>query len=124
MIRVSTHFQIADNSGAKIAECIKILGKSPLNSASIGDKIVVSIKKHLNRSKPKAKKGDVKKAIIVHTKKKHIRPDGSYMKFDNNQIILLNDQQNPLGSRLFGSLPFEIINKRNKNLSSITSSVL
>jgi len=121
---VSTRFQIADNSGAKIAECIKILGRSPLNTAFIGDKIVVSIKKHNNKSKPKAKKGDVKKAIIVNTKRRHTRPDGTYIKFDNNQIVLLNEQQNPLGTRLFTSVPFEVLNRKNKNLSSIASAVI
>jgi len=124
MIRVATRFNIADNSGAKLAECIKILGRSPLNTANSGDEIVISIKKHITKSKPKAKKGDVKKGVIVHTKRRLQRPDGSVIKFDNNQIVLLNEQGNPLGTRLFGLVPFEIPNKRAKHIASIVTSTI
>lgn len=124
MIRVATRFNIADNSGAKLAECIKILRRSPLNTAYSGDEVVVSIKKHITKSKPKAKKGDVKKGVLIHTKRRLHRPDGSFIKFDNNQIILLNEQGNPLGTRLFGSVPFEISNKRAKHIAAIVTSII
>lgn len=122
MIRVSTKLKVNDNSGAKIAQCIKVLNKSPLNYSKIGQEIVVSIKRHVTKGKPKVKKGEVRRALILHTKIKHIRPDGTNLRFDANQVALLGSDQKPISSRVFGTIPIEIINKNLFNIASISSS--
>ena len=107
---------VADNSGARTIQCIKVLGGSKRRSASIGDVIVVSIKDALPRSK--VKKGEVQRAIIVRTKKPLIREDGTSIKFDTNAAVLLDKQNEPIGTRIFGPVTREL---RKKNMMKIVS---
>jgi large subunit ribosomal protein L14 len=116
MIQMQSILGVADNSGAKEVMCIKVLGGSHHMIAGIGDVIVVSIKKVLPRSK--VKKGDVCKALIIRTKKGVRRPDGSTIKFDSNDVVLLNKQIEPIGTRVFGPLTREL---RGKNFLKIVS---
>jgi large subunit ribosomal protein L14 len=116
MIQMQSILGVADNSGAKEVMCIKVLGGSHHMIAGIGDVIVVSVKKVLPRSK--VKKGDVCKALIIRTKKGVRRPDGSTIKFDSNDVVLLNKQIEPIGTRVFGPLTREL---RTKNFLKIVS---
>src|SRR5690606_37569765 len=100
MIQMQSVLQIADNSGAKVVQCIKVLGGSRRRYASLGDVIVVSIKEALPNSK--VKKGDFAKAVVVRTRREQRRPDGSYIKFDDNSAVLINAQLEPVGTRIFG----------------------
>jgi large subunit ribosomal protein L14 len=111
-----TELEVADNSGAKLLRCIKVLGGSRRRYASIGDVIVVSIKEAMPRSK--IKKGDVKKAVIVRTKKSIKRSDGSTIRFDDNSAVIVNDQKEPIGTRIFGPVAREL---RAKNFMKIVS---
>ena len=99
MIQMQTALEVADNSGAKKVMCIKVLGGSRRRYASVGDVIVVSVKEALPNSK--VKKGDVHKAVVVRTRKELGRPDGSYIRFDENSAVLLNNQNEPIGTRIF-----------------------
>lgn len=103
MIQAETRLSVADNSGAKEVSCIKVLGGSRRRYASIGDIIVVSVKHAMPNSK--VKKGDVLKAVIVRTKKEIRRPDGSFIRFDENSAVLINAQREPIGTRISGPLP-------------------
>ena len=100
MIQTETRLTVADNSGAKELYCIKILGGSKKRYAGVGDIIVVSVKEAIPNAK--VKKGDVMKAVIVRTKKAIKRPDGSYIRFDENSAVLVNQNQEPIGTRIFG----------------------
>ena len=116
MIQVESTLQVADNSGAKKVACIKVLGGSHRRNASVGDIIVVSVKEAMpNR---KVKKGDVMKAVIVRTAKEVRRMDGSYIKFDGNAAVLLSNQGEPVGTRIFGPVAREL---RAKNFMKIVS---
>lgn len=106
MIQSQTMLNIADNSGAKKAMCIKVLGGTRKRYGRIGDLIVVSIKETLPGGT--VKKGDVKRAVIIRTKKELRRKDGSYVKFDQNAAVLVNDQREPLGTRIFGPVAREL----------------
>ena len=106
MIQMQTRLLVADNSGAKIVQCIKVLGGSHRMTASIGDIIVVSIKTALPRGK--VKKGDVYRAVIVRTAKRKKREDGSVIKFDNNAVVLLNKSNETIGTRVFGPVAREL----------------
>jgi len=106
MIQMQTRLLVADNSGAKIVQCIKVLGGSNRMTASVGDIIVVSIKSAM--PKGKVKKGDVCRAVIVRTRKQIKRDDGSVIKFDNNAVVLLNNNNEPLGTRVFGPVAREL----------------
>ena len=106
MIQSQTMLNIADNSGAKKAMCIKVLGGTRKRYGRIGDLIVVSIKETLPGGT--VKKGDVKRAVIIRTKKELRREDGSYVKFDQNAAVLVNDQREPLGTRIFGPVAREL----------------
>lgn len=106
MIQTQTMLNIADNSGAKKAMCIKVLGGTRKRYGRIGDLIVVSIKETLPGGT--VKKGDVKRAVIIRTKKELRREDGSYVKFDQNAAVLVNDQREPLGTRIFGPVAREL----------------
>ncbi|MCP8352496.1 50S ribosomal protein L14 [Candidatus Synchoanobacter obligatus] len=106
MIQMQTKLKVADNSGAKIVQCIKVLGGSHRNSAGIGDIIKVSIKEVLPTSK--IKKGSVHFAVIVRSKYKHGRPDGSSIRFDNNAAVILNASKELAGTRIFGPIPREL----------------
>ncbi|WP_432735579.1 50S ribosomal protein L14 [Maridesulfovibrio sp. FT414] len=106
MIQVESNLDVADNSGAKKVSCIKVLGGSKRRYASVGDIIVVSVQEAMPHSK--VKKGAVMKAVVVRTKKEIGRPDGSYIKFDNNSAVLLNNSMEPLGTRIFGPVAREL----------------
>src|SRR3954465_9444725 len=100
MIQMQTFLDVADNSGAKRVQCIKVLGGSRRRYAGLGDVIVVSIKEALPGTK--VKKGDTAKAVVVRVKKDTARADGSYIRFDENSAVLINAQLEPVGSRIFG----------------------
>jgi len=110
MIQAETRLTVADNSGAKEVYCIKVLGGSKRRYASIGDIIVVSIKEAIPNAK--VKKGDVMKAVVVRTKKEIRRPDGSYIRFDDNSAVLLTNNLEPVGTRIFGPVARELRAKR------------
>jgi large subunit ribosomal protein L14 len=116
MIKVETMLDVADNSGAKKVLCFRILGGSKRKSASVGDIIVVSIKEAVPESK--VKKGDVHRAVIVRTKKEVRRADGSYIRFDNNAAVIINEAREPVGTRIFGPIAREL---RGKNFMKIVS---
>lgn len=116
MIQVESKLDVADNSGAKKVSCIKVLGGSRRRYAGVGDIIVVSVKEAMPHSK--VKKGAVMKAVVVRTTKEIGRPDGSYIKFDNNSAVLLNNQLEPVGTRIFGPVAREL---RQKNFMKIVS---
>ena len=106
MIQVQTELMVADNTGARIVECIKVLGGSKRRYASIGDSIVVSVKDAIPNGK--VKKGSVQKAVVVRTKKAIYRNDGSNLKFDTNAVVLLDNKLEPLGTRIFGPVTREL----------------
>jgi large subunit ribosomal protein L14 len=116
MIQVESTLDVADNSGAKKIGCIKVLGGSRRRYASVGDIIVVSVKEAMPHAK--VKKGDVMKAVVVRTKKEVRRVDGSYIRFDTNSAVLLNNQMEPVGTRIFGPVAREL---RQKNFMKIVS---
>ena len=116
MIMEQTMLDVADNSGAKMAKCIKVLGRSRRVYASVGDIIVVAVKKAIPNGV--VKKGDVAKGVIVRTKKNIRRDDGSYLKFDRNAIVIVDDDGSPKGTRIFGAVAREL---RQKNFMRIIS---
>ncbi|MBL7664223.1 MAG: 50S ribosomal protein L14 [Bacteriovoracaceae bacterium] len=116
MIQQQTRLLVADNSGAKSVQCIKVLGGSKRTIAHLGDVIVVAIKEALPGGK--VKKGDVKKAVIVRTIYPIRREDGTYINFDNNSVVLLTPTLEPIGTRIFGPVAREL---RNKNFTKICS---
>lgn len=116
MVQMQTRLDVADNSGARSVMCIKVLGGSRRRYAGIGDIIVVSVKDASPNSK--VKKGDVMKAVIVRTAKEVNRNDGSYIRFDNNSAVLINNQNEPVGTRIFGPVAREL---RAKNFMKIIS---
>ena len=122
MIQVETRLKVADNSGAKIVYCIKVLGGSKRKVATIGDIIVVSVKEAVPNSK--VKKGDVLKAVIVRTKKEIRRPDGSFIRFDDNSAVLIGGNNEPLGTRIFGPVARELRAKRFMKIISLAPEVL
>ncbi|RLB57867.1 MAG: 50S ribosomal protein L14 [Deltaproteobacteria bacterium] len=116
MIQMQTMLNVADNSGAKRVQCIKVLGGSKRKYAGIGDIIVVSVKEALPGSK--VKKGEVRRAVIVRVAKEVGRPDGTYIKFDDNSAVLITPQKEPVGTRIFGPVAREL---RAKNFMKIVS---
>ena len=116
MIQMQTNLDVADNSGARRVQCIKVLGGSKRKTASIGDIIVVSIKEAIPRGR--VKKGEVMRAVIVRTAKDIHRRDGSVIRFDRNAAVLVNNQGEPIGTRIFGPVTREL---RAKNLMKIVS---
>lgn len=122
MIQMQTRLNVADNSGAKEVMCIKVLGGSKKRTASIGDIIVVSIKEALPTSK--VKKGDVAKAVVVRTIQKLRRPDGSYIRFDENSAVLINAAKEPVGTRIFGPVARELRAKQFVKIVSLAPEVL
>lgn len=113
---------VADNSGAKEVSCIKVLGGSGRRYAGIGDIIVVSIKEAMPNSR--VKKGDVLKAVVVRTKKEISRPDGSFIRFDENSAVLINAQREPIGTRIFGPVARELRAQRFMKIISLAPEVL
>ena len=122
MIQVQTELFVADNTGAKKIECIKVLGGSKRRYASIGDTIVVSIKEAIPRGK--VKKGSVHKAVIVRTKQGIFRNDGSKVKFDNNAVVIIDDKNEPIGTRIFGPVTRELRFKGQTKIISLAPEVL
>ena len=122
MIQMQTVLDVADNSGAKRIACIKVLGGSKRRYASIGDVIVVSVKEALVNSK--VKKGEVARAVIVRTKRELARSDGSYIKFDGNSAVLINKENEPIGTRIFGPVARELRAKRFMKIISLAPEVL
>lgn len=122
MIQMQSSLDIADNSGAKKVMCIKVLGGSHRRYAGIGDIIKVSVKDAIPRGK--VKKGDVYNAVIVRTKKGVRRPDGSVIRFDGNAAVILNNQLQPVGTRIFGPVTRELRNERFMKIISLAPEVL
>ena len=122
MIQMQTRLNVADNSGAKEVMCVKVLGGSKRRFASIGDVIVVSIKEALPNAK--VKKGDVAKAVVVRTVHKLRRPDGSYIRFDDNSAVLINANKEPIGTRIFGPVARELRAKSFVKIVSLAPEVL
>jgi large subunit ribosomal protein L14 len=122
MIQMRSILEVADNSGAKKVGCIKVLGGTRRRNATLGDVIVVSVKDALPNSK--IRKGDVVRAVIVRTKKEVRRPDGSYIKFDDNSAVLINPQGEPIGTRIFGPVARELRAKRFMKIVSLAPEVL
>ncbi len=116
MIQTETRLSVADNSGAKVVSCIKVLGGSRRRYASVGDVIIVTVKQAIPHSK--VKKGDVLRAVVVRTSKEVGRRDGTYIKFDDNSAVLINAQREPIGTRIFGPVAREL---RAKNFMKIVS---
>lgn len=116
MIQMQTKLDVADNSGAKFVKCIKVLGGSKRMSAGLGDIVVVAVQQALPGGK--IKKGDVKKAVIVRTSYPLRREDGSYIRFDKNSVVILNPNNEPVGTRIFGPVAREL---RGKNFTKICS---
>ncbi len=122
MIQMQSRLNVADNSGAKEVMCVKVLGGSKRRSASIGDIIVVSTKDAIPNAK--VKKGDVAKAVIVRTVHKLRRPDGSYIRFDDNSAVLINAAKEPIGTRIFGPVARELRAKQFVKIVSLAPEVL
>lgn len=122
MIQMQTTLAVADNSGAKKLVCIKVLGGSKRKYATIGDVVTVSIREAMPNSK--VKKGDVMRAVIVRTAKEISRPDGSYIRFDNNSAVLINAQNEPIGTRIFGPVARELRAKKFMKIVSLAPEVL
>ena len=122
MIQMQSFLRVADNSGARKVCCIKVLGGSRRRYARVGDVIVVSVKEAIPNSK--VKKGDVLKAVIVRTKKEIGRNDGSYLRFDENSAVLINDQLEPLGTRIFGPVARELRAKQFMKIVSLAPEVI
>jgi large subunit ribosomal protein L14 len=122
MIQSETNLEVADNSGARRVQCIRVLGGSRRKFASIGDVIVVAVKEAIPRGK--VKKGDVHKAVIVRTAKEIHRADGSAIRFDRNAAVLINPQGEPIGTRIFGPVTRELRAKRFMKIISLAPEVL
>jgi len=122
MIQTETMLIVADNSGARKAQCFHILGGTRRRYASVGDIVVVAVKEALPNSA--VKKGDVRRAVVVRTKKEVRRADGSYIRFDDNAAVLINDAGEPLGTRIFGPVPRELRAKGYMKIISLAAEVL
>lgn len=122
MIQMQTRLEVADNSGARKVACIKVLGGSKRRYASLGDVIVVSVKESIPDAK--AKKGDVYRAVVVRTRKNVPRPDGSYVRFDENAAVLLSPQGDPIGTRIFGPVARELRMKKFMKIISLAPEVV
>lgn len=122
MIQQQSRLKVADNSGAKEVQCIKVIGGSKRRTASVGDIIVVSIKEAMPNGK--VKKGDVAKAVIVRTISKVRRSDGSYIRFDDNSAVLIKPDKEPIGTRIFGPVARELRAKQFVKIISLAPEVL
>ncbi len=122
MIQMQSRLAVADNSGAKEVQCIKVLGGSKRRYAGIGDVIKVSVKEAIPRGR--VKKGDVYNAVVVRTKKGVRRPDGSVVRFDTNAAVLLNNQLQPIGTRIFGPVTRELRTENFMKIISLAPEVL
>ncbi|WP_439815709.1 50S ribosomal protein L14 [Zavarzinia sp. CC-PAN008] len=122
MIQMQTNLEVADNSGARRVQCIKVLGGSKRKTADVGDIIVVSVKEAIPRGR--VKKGDVHRAVIVRTAKEIRRADGSAIRFDRNAAVLINKQNEPIGTRIFGPVTRELRAKNHMKIISLAPEVL
>ena len=122
MIQMQTNLEVADNSGARRVQCIKVLGGSKRRFASVGDVIVVSVKEAIPRGR--VKKGDIHKAVIVRTSKEIRRVDGSAIRFDKNAAVLLDKQEEPVATRIFGPVTRELRLKGQMKIISLAPEVL
>jgi len=122
MIQMQTNLEVADNSGARRVQCIKVLGGSKRKTATVGDVIVVSVKEAI--PKGRVKKGDVHRAVIVRTAKEIHRDDGSAIRFDRNAAVLINKQGEPVGTRIFGPVTRELRAKKFMKIISLAPEVL
>ena len=122
MIQMHTNLEVADNSGARRVQCIKVLGGSQRKVASVGDVIVVSVKEAIPRGR--VKKGDVHRAVIVRTSKEIRRTDGSSIRFDRNAAVLINKQGEPIGTRIFGPVTRELRGKKFMKIISLAPEVV
>ncbi|HEB09662.1 MAG TPA: 50S ribosomal protein L14 [Spirochaetales bacterium] len=122
MIQMMSYLNVADNSGAKRAQCIKVLGGSKRKTAGIGDVIVVAVKDAVPNAP--IKKGSVERAVIVRAKKEYRRPDGTYIRFDDNACVLIDANRNPVGKRIFGPVARELREKDYMKIVSLAPEVL
>jgi large subunit ribosomal protein L14 len=122
MIQQESRLKVADNTGAREVLCIRVLGGSGRRYASIGDVIVGTVKQAIPASN--VKKGDVVKAVVVRVKKEKRRPDGTYIRFDDNACVLINDQRNPRGTRIFGPVGRELRDHKFMKIVSLAPEVL
>lgn len=122
MVQVETVLDVADNSGARAVRCIRVLGGTRRRYASVGDEIIVSVREALPNTK--VKKGDIMRAVIVRTAKEIGRTDGSYIRFDTNSAVLLDNQREPIGTRIFGPVARELRAKRFMKIISLAPEVL
>ena len=122
MIQTESELNVADNSGAKRIACIRVLGGSRRRFAALGDVIVASVKEALPTGR--VKKGDVVRAVIVRTTREYQRPDGSYVKFDGNSAVIINAQNEPIGTRIFGPVARELRGKRFMKIVSLAPEVV
>ncbi|MCX7023489.1 MAG: 50S ribosomal protein L14 [Spirochaetes bacterium] len=122
MIQVESRLNVADNSGAKVVQCIKVLGGSKRRYAGIGDIIVVAVKQTIPNSA--VKKGTIEKAVVVRTHKEFRRPDGTYIRFDDNACVLIDANKNPKGKRIFGPVARELREKDYMKIISLAPEVL
>ncbi len=122
MIQVQTKLEVADNSGARSVQCIRVLGGSRRRTASVGDVIVVSVKEAIPRGR--VKKGDIHKAVVVRTAKEIQRADGSAIRFDRNAAVLINNAGEPIGTRIFGPVTRELRNRAYMKIISLAPEVL
>jgi large subunit ribosomal protein L14 len=122
MIQMQTNLEVADNSGARRVMCIKVLGGAGRRYASVGDRIVVSVKEAIPRGR--VKKGDVLQAIVVRTNSAIKRKDGSVIRFDKNAAVIVNKQSEPIGTRIFGPVPRELRAKNHMKIISLAPEVL
>ncbi|RKX92388.1 MAG: 50S ribosomal protein L14 [Spirochaetes bacterium] len=122
MIQMQTYLNVADNSGAKKVQCIKVLGGSKRKTAGIGDIVVVAVKDALPNAA--ISKGDVQKAVIVRTKKEYRRPDGTYIRFDDNACVIIDANNNPKGKRIFGPVARELRDVGYMKIVSLAPEVL
>jgi len=122
MIQIETNLDVADNSGAKKVKCIKVLGGSRRRYAGLGDIIIVAIQEAIPSAK--VKKGDVARAVVVRTAREYGRPDGTYVKFDANSAVLLNKDNEPIGTRIFGPVARELRSKKFMKIISLAPEVV
>ena len=122
MIQQETRLKVADNTGAKEVLCIKVLGGSRKRYAKLGDLIVITIKKTIPNSN--IKKGEVHKAVVVRTNKEYKRKDGSYIRFDDNAVVIIDNQQEPSGTRVFGPVARELREKKFMKILSLAPEVI
>ena len=122
MIQQYTRLRVADNTGARIVECIRIMGRSRKTTAAVGDVFIAAVKQAIPNAA--VKKGDVVRAVVVRTAKEYGRPDGSYIRFDENAAVLINNQGNPRGTRIFGPVARELRDRNYMKIVSLAPEVL